>query len=172
MLSPQAAMFRAMTMMCRSVVNLKRVIIAISVIIVLAAVFASCRQGSITENAAEKVSDATAQEATTVIVDENGVTHYYKIVSDNPQGEESTTVLAKIATNNSGEPITNKFGEYVTIESTTVITSETTTAAADANDVPFDSPDNENTTGNNEATETETIPDSPTDSDGWIDRWY
>ena len=93
-------------MMCRSVVNLKRVIIAISVIIILAAAFASCRQGSITENAAEKVSDATAQEATTVILDVNGVTHYYKIVSDNPQGSDSTTVLAEIATDKNGEPIT------------------------------------------------------------------
>ena len=161
-----------MTMMYPSVVNLKRVIIAISVIVVLAAAFASCRQGNITENATEKVSDATAQEATTVIVDENGVTHYYKIVSDNPQGEESTTVLAEIATDKNGDPITTRSGEYVTTESTTIITPETTTTAADDNDVPFDSPDEESTTVNNETTETETPSDSPTDSDGWINRWY
>ena len=166
-------------MMCPSVVNLKRVIIAISVIIVLAAAFASCRQGSITENAAEKVSDATAQEATTVIVDENGVTHYYKIVSDNPQGEESTTVLAEIATSKSGEPITNRTGEYVTTESTTVIIHETTTAAADDIDVSSDNTDEPTTSTKIESTtsesvlETETTPsESPTDSEGWINRWY
>ena len=159
--------------MFRSVVNLKRVIIAISVIIVLAAAFSACRQGSITENAAEKDCDATPQEATTVFVDENGVTHYYKIVSDNPLGEESTTVLAEIATNKSGEPITNKSGEYVTTEYTTIITPEATTTAND-NDVPFDNTDEESTTGNNETTETETttLAESPTDSDGWINRWY
>ena len=148
---------------------MRKVLSIVSVIVVVAAILVSCSQGGLVDN--QPTESETEQEATTVIVDEEGTTHYYKFVSDNSQGSDSTTVLAEIATDKNGEPITNRSGEYVTTEYTTIITPETTTTAND-NDVPFDSPDEESATGNNETTETETIPDSPTDSDGWINRWY
>ena len=154
---------------------MRKILLVLSVIVVVAAILVSCSQGCEVDN--KPTESETEQEATTVIVDKEGTTHYYKNVSDDSQGSDSTTVLAEIAIDKNGDPITNRSGEYVTTEYTTVITTETTTTADD-NDVPFDSPDEESTTGNNEPTETETdngestSPDPPTDSEGWINRWY
>ena len=148
---------------------MRKVLLLLSVIVVVAAILVSCSEGGLVDN--QPTESETELEATTVIVDEEGTMHYYKIVSDDSQGLDSTTVLAEIATDKNGEPITNRSGEYVTTESTTVITSETTTAADD-NDIPFDNTD-EPTTATEAITETETAPpESPTDSDGWINRWY
>ncbi len=163
-------------MMCPSVVDMKKVLLAVSVMVVISAFLVSCSQGSLVDN--KPAESETEQETTTTIVDEEGTTHYYKIVSDDSQGLDSTTVLAEIATDKNGEPITNHSGEYVTTESTTVITTETTTAADD-NDISFDNEDKPTTAVKTDSTTSEhvseaetTPPESPTDSEGWIDRWY
>jgi hypothetical protein len=173
---------------------MRRILFAISVMVVVAAIFVYCSQGSLDD---KRITESeTGKESTTVIVDNEGSTHYYKVVSNNAQETDSITVLAEIATDKNGEPITNHSGEYVTMENTTVIKPETTTSAPDDNDVSFDNTDESSTAANTESTKSETSTsignstnsttsiettsktepttpaESPTDSEGWINRWY
>lgn len=188
----QAVIFKTMTTTYLLAVNMRKILFSVSVMVVVAAILVSCSQDSSVD---KKITESeTGKEVTTVLVDYEGKTHYYKVVSDDSQGIDSTTVLVKIVTNKNDEPITNRSGEYVTTEYTTVITAQTTNRADD-NEISFENTDittvaktdettsetptsNGNTSNSTTPSETEskaeptTPSEPPTDSDGWINRWY
>ena len=157
----------------------KKTLLLISFIIVIVSIFVSC-----------SVNSDNKDVLTTAVIDNNGTTRYYEVVTD----DSEITVLYEIATDSDGKSIKKKGGTYVTVKNpskphTTDNRKNTSDSAnarptsssknnADDNDVPFeDSTENQTT----DITQIEPEPTSQpttttmqaaTDADGWITKWY
>lgn len=171
---------------------MKKQLLIISIIVVIAGIFVSCSANS-----------SSQEVSTTAVTDSKGTTHYYEPVSD----ENSTSVYAEIVTDDKGKAVTNKNGTYVTKEYTTIlpIKDETTKPSTSAeptaekssgttkhkddtqadNIVSFEpdksadetkptaSSTSEKPTEATAATTTAQKETRPaTDKDGWITKWY
>lgn len=177
---------------------MKKQLIIISVLVIIAGVFVSCSANISDENI-----------STTAVTDSRGTTHYFEPVTDD-KGNVSTTekkqgVFAEIETQSDGKAVTKKNGTYVTNEYTTLLpigsvtdksstttqksTSDTTKDIDNAdNEVEFEpdetteqkptttaTTEKETTTTTTTAatqatTQKETQP--ATDKEGWITKWY
>ena len=150
-----------MIMMFRSVVDMKKYIIILSIVTILAAILSACVAVHRSNRNHEAKNSQTINEFRTDEESRIIVTGVPSFTSETSEKSKNNSSKRSKKTNNNGKG-----------DNDTNPQESTTINKTDDNDVPFDSPDEESTTGNNETTETETSADSPTDPDGWINRWY
>ncbi len=155
-----------------------------------------------------KVNNSSANISTTAIINDEGVTNYFEVLTD-----ENTTKLVEIETRKDGQAITDRNGRYVTNNNTYIysaysnqsITSPDSKSSTNGkenssdcndNDVNFEdnvsnddssastqksetttnanftTEDSEDVTSNDVDDDSSNTTESPTDKDGWINKWY
>ena len=99
---------------------MKKTLISISIAIILVAFllpYARLNNISYYNDEDPANADTEMPVSTTIIVDENGATHYYEFISnnnDNMNSKSKIITLIELATNKYGKIITNKNGKYLT----------------------------------------------------------